>query len=452
MSALFRRKKQPPPPPPPAVDPETAFIDGSQTTYITGDKQRDTDRVRLLIDSLRAVSSKTDPDELLDVMVDRAVQTVKAERGLLFTADESRQAVLRVARSADGTDLPTDTTTFSSQVVQSVLDGGESVCKREDEGGDFDPSQSMINLNIRAVMCVPLVFQGKRQGVIYVDARASERLFARGDLRFFEAFADMLSIVWMNRRAMEEQLRAERMRRDLELVREIQGHLLPLYPLHENGYSLCGQVISADEAGGDYFDFFHTKDERLAMAVGDVSGHGAGPALFMSSARAYLRSYFRRETAPGNVLDRLNQHLSQDMGDDMFMSMFVCVLDPETREFHYSNAGHPVPILARGDGSLEDYKLTGMALGVDDEAQFGERGPYKLEPGDTVVMFTDGIIELRKGDEQYGRERLGESIKNRRSQAAEEILEGIMKDALDWAGLERSDQDDLTVAVLRADP
>lgn len=434
-------------------------MDVGQTTYISGDARRDTDRVRLIIESLRAVSSESDSDALLVEMVDRAVRTVGAERGMLFTRGRDDQPRLRVSRAADGSDLPKGTT-WSSQVIESVLKGGDSVCKNEDDGGDFDPSQSMISLDIRAVMCVPLIFQEKRQGVIYVDARASERPFTHSDLRFFEAFADMLSIVWTNRQAIEEQLRSERIRADIELARELQGSLLPSHPLQEKGFSMVGTCVPADEAGGDYFDFFRTKEGRIAMAVGDVSGHGVGPALFMTGARAYLRAYAQSSDSPRRILRQLNRHLVGDMGDDMFMSMFVCVLEPATREFHYANAGHPPPILIHGrdvtpppgKGRVEDYKLTGMALGVEAAVDWAERGPYELLPGDTVVMFTDGILELRSGDGQFfGRDRLRESIERHNEGTAEELLAGILADLDAFAGEDNPAQDDITLAILRAD-
>lgn len=453
MSAFFRRKKPgkasgaspetPPPPPAPA-----GMGDMGQTTYITGDRQRDTDRVRLLIDSLREVTSAAHHEGLLESMVDRAVRTVGAERGMLFAQDDAGVPVMRVARSSDETDLPPGVR-FSTQVVESVLGGGPSVCRRDDDDADFDPSQSMISLDIRGVMCVPLTSRDKRIGVIYVDARASERQFTKSDLRFFEAFADMLGIIWHNRELVEERLRSERMSRDLELVRTIQGNLLPTHPLRETGFAMCGTVIPADEAGGDYFDFFKTTDGRIAMAVGDVSGHGAGPALFMSGARAYMRAYAQNLTSPRDMLNALNDHLVGDMGDDMFMSMFYCVLDPVTREFHYANAGHPPPVLVHQEsGQLENYKLTGMALGVADDADWSERGPFELVPGDTVVMFTDGIIEMRRDGEQFSRERLVESITRHRDGTIEELRDGIINDVLVWAGDDAS-QDDVTVAILR---
>ncbi len=454
MSGLFRRKKpadEQPPELSASRDPSTVLFDGSQTTYITGDKERDSSRIRMLIDSLREVSSEMEPDEQLVSMVDRAVKVVGAERGMLFASDPGGHPILRVRRDASGNDLP-DTLTWSTREVQSVLETGEPVCKKADDGADFDPSQSMINLNIRSVMCVPLKFRDALEGAIYVDARASERPFQKSDLRFFEAFADMLSIVWTNRRVMEERLKAERMESDLELVREIQGNLFPATSLEVAGFTMAGRVIPATEAGGDYYDFFRTKSNHLAMAVGDVSGHGAGPALFMSSARAYLRAYSQNAESPAAILHKLNSHLSGDMGDDMFMSMFLCVLDPHTREFAYSNAGHPNPILVHAaSGELEDYKRTGFALGVEEDAEWTERGPYSLEAGDTVVMFTDGILEMRRGDEQYGRERLGESILRHKDLPAAELPDVLIKDAVAWAGLEGAADDDLTVAVLRAD-
>ncbi len=453
MSALFRRRARKPEPPPPPIPelPPSLSPEGSQTIYVTGDRQVDTDRIRLLVDSLRDVSSEGDPDELLVVMVDRAVKTVGAERGLLFMADGKGKAPLRVARDDRGRNLPKEAS-FSTQVVAGVMDGGEPVVLKIEEGGDFDPSQSMLNLSIRAAMCVPLVSGEERLGVLYVDQRASTQTFSRSDLRFFQAFADMLAIVWNNRRVMEERLQAERIAKDLELARSIQADLVPSRPLECGRYTLCGRVDPADETGGDYFDFFETHERKLVMVVGDVSGHGIGAALVMSAARAYLRSFCQTCSSPREILARVNEHLSVDIADGLFMSMFLCVLDLETHAFSYANAGHPGPVLIHADGSTDDLRVTGMALAVDDEAEYGDEGPHTLTAGDTIVLFTDGLNELRKGEDMYGRERAIESMLRHRSGSATDLLEGIFKDALAWTDEESAAlyADDLTVAVLRA--
>jgi sigma-B regulation protein RsbU (phosphoserine phosphatase) len=134
------------------------------------------------------------------------------------------------------------------------------------------------------------------------------------------------------------------------------------------------------------------------------------------------------------------------------MSMFVCVIDPDTREFSYANAGHTRPVLLHG-GTLEteDYRVTGLALAVEDETDYEERGPFHLEAGDTVVMFSDGLTELRNGDEQYGRARVVESIKRHGAGTAEELVDGLFRDALAWAEGGAGADDDVTIAVLRAD-
>jgi sigma-B regulation protein RsbU (phosphoserine phosphatase) len=132
--------------------------------------------------------------------------------------------------------------------------------------------------------------------------------------------------------------------------------------------------------------------------------------------------------------------------------MFICVLDPHTREFHYANAGHTRPVLLHG-GTLEteDYRVTGVALGVEADSDYEERGPFRLDPGDTIVMFSDGLTELRNGDEQYGRARVVETIRKYARGSAPELLDGIFDDALGWSSGEERHADDVTVAVLRAD-
>jgi sigma-B regulation protein RsbU (phosphoserine phosphatase) len=188
------------------------------------------------------------------------------------------------------------------------------------------------------------------------------------------------------------------------------------------------------------------------MAVGDVSGHGIGSALIMAAARAYLRAYCQNSSSPRDILRRVNRSLGGDIAADMFMSMFLCVLDPNTRDFYYANAGHTRPVLLHANTlETEDYRVTGVALGVEAETDFEERGPYRLENGDTVVMFSDGLSELRRGDEQYGRARVIESILRHNKLPAEGLLDGIVRDGLEWAGEPEEHKDDVTVAVLRAD-
>lgn len=430
------------------MPPPEALGESGQTTIFTGDQAFDRERVRQLIDSLRVLSSEEDPDALLHSMVHRAIRTVGAERGLLLGLGGDGAPVVLVGSTADGTALPGGAR-WTTQVVQHVLDTGEAIYDTGDNSGDFDPSQSMINLDIRSVMCVPLRLTQGEKGALYVDARATERPFAKGDLRFFEAFADMLAIVGRNREAVEERLRNERMARDLELVREIQDRLLPGEPLQAGGYSALGRVIAADEAGGDYFDYFDLPDGRVALAVGDVTGHGAGPALLMASGRAYLRSHAQQADAADRMLCRLNRQIESDTDADRFISLFLGLLDPRTHEFSWCNAGHPPALVVRADGTTITCRNTGMALGMTDEDVFQPGEPITLEPGDTVVLYTDGITELRQGDEQYGTERLEASIRQHLGGTTAELLDGLFRDARAWAGSEHPGQDDLTVAILR---
>jgi GAF domain-containing protein len=195
--ALFFRKRPDQTTPPagrtPPVPPQEV-TDSTQTMFVTGDARRDHDRIRKLIESLRELTSDVDLDELMVTMVDRAVKLVEAERGLLFTVDDENRPVLRVARAADGRDLIRNAS-FSTKVVSTVFERNKAVCQNDDQGGSFDPSQSMIDLNLRAVMCVPLRARDERLGALYVDTRVSQKRFTRGELRYFEAFADMLAIV-----------------------------------------------------------------------------------------------------------------------------------------------------------------------------------------------------------------------------------------------------------------
>lgn len=463
MLSWFKRRPDPSEATPPVPDPsppapETSEVglgfDGGSTIYVGADTRHDNDRIRAVVDSLRDVSQAHDVHDLLVRMVDRAVRVVKAERGLLFLSgsDEDGKPILRVARSFSGEDLPRQAA-WSTRVVQDVLSTQEAVClKLDGDGGKgFDPSQSMLDLAIRAVMCVPLRAGDTLLGAIYVDMRATSREFSRADLRFFEAFADMLAIAWQNRNAEQERLFAERARQELELARTIQSDLVPNRPPHVPGYGLAGRMRPADEMSGDYFDFFVTSDGKLAMAIGDVTGHGVGAALVMTTARAALRAFCEDDSSPGRVLARVNRHLVASTNDMLFMSLFLGVVDLASGELRYCNAGHPSPVqLCGATGAVTDLRVTGVALGVDEDSDYDEDSVV-VGSGDSLVMFTDGLNEIRKGDEQYGRPRIVESVTSRAGASADELLAGVFDDAVAWNGADAASADDVTIAVLRAE-
>jgi len=421
-----------------------------QTQVLTGDDRIDGPKVRILLDTVADLISTVDHKAVLTSIVDKSIRVVGAERGILFLFENGNpeRLAIQVARDAEGNDLAPPIQ-YSTTVTRKVALEGEAMCwKVSSQEQPVDLSQSIVDMKLRAVMCVMLRVKNRRLGVIYVDSRASHREFSRADLRFFDALAGALSIAVENARLIRETVANERVKEQVKVARAIQEGLLPRDPEGVSGFEMAGWSVPAEEALGDYYDFIALEDGRWVVAIGDVAGHGIGPALLMSSARSLLHSLTDGPFMVGDILARMNNRFEEDTGGAIFMSLFVLVFDPASRSFVYGNAGHTSPLLVRKQGS-EDLARTGLALGIEQGMEYEVKGPVSLEPGDTLVLTTDGILESRSGDEFFGRVRLKQVIRENSELSAGDLIQAVHRQVLEFTGGAPAD-DDLTMVILRA--
>jgi sigma-B regulation protein RsbU (phosphoserine phosphatase) len=246
----------------------------------------------------------------------------------------------------------------------------------------------------------------------------------------------------------------EKMRRSLDLAREVQLNLLPKSPPNIKGLDIAGQSIYCDQTGGDYFDFFEPdgqKKGQLAVLVGDVSGHGIPSALLMASARAYLRL---RSFLPGTIAQTVtdvNIQLCRDVGySGQFMTLFFMEIDVETGKIHWVRAGHdPAILYDRSSDSFEELMGKGLPMGVDEHLKYEENGKTGIPEGQVIIIGTDGIWEARGPDgKMFGKDRLYKILRQKSAFGAEEILNEIMSTLKDFKnGLPL--EDDATLVVIR---
>lgn len=426
---------------------------GDPTQVLTGDDRIDAQKVRILLDTIAELISTVDHEEVLTSIVDNAIRVVKAERGILFLfqdGDPDRPRI-QVARDNRGHDLQAPIQ-YSTTVVRDVCQTGESktwkVSSSQSEAVDL--SQSIVDMKLTSVMCTTLRVKDRRLGVIYVDSRATQREFDRADLRFFDALAGALAVAVENARLIREILATERVKEQVKIARTIQEGLLPKDPGSLDGFDIAGWSRPADEALGDYYDFIPLADGRWIVTIGDVAGHGIGPALLMSSARSMLHSLTDGPFDLADVLDRMNKRFEADTGGAIFMSLFVALLDPVGKTFVYANAGQNAPALLEGTGSkVVELERTGVALGIDAGGGYGISGPVTFRPGDTLVLATDGILEARRGDDFYGKRRLEETVRKHRDLPSKELIAAVHRSVLDFTG-GRPPDDDLTLVIVRA--
>ncbi len=249
----------------------------------------------------------------------------------------------------------------------------------------------------------------------------------------------------------------ERMRHALAVARETQQYLLPKAAPKIQDYDISGRSVYSDETGGDYYDFIellNSGQEKLGIAVGDVSGHGLGVALLMASARGVIRSHAARFSSDlSNLFAMLNEHIIRDTGDGRFLTLFYAILDARNHTLTWNSAGHePGLLLKYNTGQIVDLPSTGMPLGITREAVHKQAEPVKLEPGDVVLIGTDGIRETRNADREiFGRERLVQLLRDQAENSTQEMLEGIVQSLEDFRG-QTSQEDDVTLVAIKYNP
>jgi PAS domain S-box-containing protein len=237
--------------------------------------------------------------------------------------------------------------------------------------------------------------------------------------------------------------------REFNLARVIQQNRLPRVPPTLAGFDIAGASHPAQETGGDYLDFIALPEGSLGIAVGDASGHGIGAALLITETRAYLRALVRTDTNVGKILSLVNRQIVEDIGED-FVTLFFARLDPRTRSLVYSSAGHwPGYVLDRRGEMKTILHSTGLPLGLDPTAAFPESVAQTLDPGDLVLLLSDGIVEAFSPDGPlFGMERVLKSVRAHRGATSDRIVAALVEEVRAYSN--DLPIDDMTAVVIQA--
>jgi serine phosphatase RsbU (regulator of sigma subunit) len=420
---------------------------GADSTLLTGNPTEDEPFLRILLDSIAGVASSMELDHVLGEIVDSSLEVTKAERAILFLGSEPDRLEVRVARDRAGASMGAELQ-YSRSIVRRCLEEGQgirSVVQSDQEA--LSLGQSVFDLKLRAVMCAPLRVKETTVGVIYVDSRAARREFSGRDLALFSALSAQLAISIENARLYADSLEKARLEKDIEIARRIQKHLLPSVPTVP-GLEVGLRFSVCAGASGDTYDFVRVDENRLAVLIGDVTGHGVGAALLTHAAQAAIRSYLELVDDLGEVVTRINNRLTRSVEAGSFMSMLLVRVDARERVLHYVNAGHPQLVVVGPEG-LRQHGGGGIALGVVEGARYQVQGPVPLSPGDLIVLLTDGVAETMDPErEPFGEERLRELIASSRDLSAEAALQRI-EAALDEHARGCPRDDDLTLIAIK---
>jgi serine phosphatase RsbU (regulator of sigma subunit) len=261
------------------------------------------------------------------------------------------------------------------------------------------------------MMASPLVWRGETLGIVYLDSKGIAA-FTKPDVELLSGICAQAAVALGNARLHQQLLEKKRLEQDLQLAERIQQSFLPRRIPKMEGFTFAARYDPAHEVGGDFYDFVRLPDDRLGIVVGDVSGKGVGAALYMARLTRDLRYFALAEPDPARVLSWMNTAVGESGQDDIFVTLVYVVLDAQQQKILMANAGHMPPIVRkkaeREVTILEE--ISGLPLGVMPNPEYLST-EFVLEPGDTVMLFTDGLVEaMNPSREMYGMERLVRSI------------------------------------------
>ncbi|HVS34697.1 MAG TPA: SpoIIE family protein phosphatase [Gemmataceae bacterium] len=356
------------------------------------------DRLRVILEISNSLSHTLEIDSLLPRLIDSLLELFpQADRGFIILRDETTgQLIPHVSRTRQAGDHPG--APFSHAVVQQCLDSVQAILGN-DLPKQFPGSESIRALPMRSLlMCAPLWAQdGQALGVIQLDGDGPKKKFSPEDLNLLLGVASQASIALSNARLHRQALLHQARVRELELAGKVQLAMLPRLP-DIPGYDFYAYYKSAQEVGGDYYDFIPLPQQRLAVLLGDVAGKGVPAALVRVQFSVEARACLLTEPEPAAAVSKLNALLSKAALADRFVTLALAVLDHGSHTIALVNAGHPSPLLLRrAAGTVEEavpLEVAGPPIGIDDGHAYNSC-QVSLEPGDGLILFSDGVTDAQ---------------------------------------------------------
>jgi len=268
----------------------------------------------------------------------------------------------------------------------------------------------------------------------------------RGARDFVQKPWDNEKLLGSLRRYVEEGRVLREKRREIREARDVQQRLLPAGLNGLPGYDIQAYWKPVHEVGGDYFDAIRIGGASVGICIADVAGKGLPAALLMSNMQASVRAFAQRTTSPAEMCRELNRVALENAKAARFTTLFYAVLDSDSRSLRYTNAGHVPPIVLRRDGTIHRLSDGGTVLGIFRDADY-EETQVRFDPGDRLVLITDGITEARNGqDEEFGEERLLRLVQEHRELSAGS-LQRVLLDELEFFAAGPL-QDDATLMIV----
>jgi sigma-B regulation protein RsbU (phosphoserine phosphatase) len=386
-------------------------------------------------------------DQLFGFILDRIMEHLKPSRAAIGVMAEDGKSIGSVeVRRKD----PRDTAELRiSQTLLAELVEERKALAFMDISVDEKLSRAMsiVAQGIHSVLCAPIMIGESVVGILYVDFLFMQRTISEEEVRLVGQIARYAAVKLENARLRESALQKRFMDEELKTAYTIQRRLLPDRPPELEGYTLSGLNRPCRTVSGDYYDFVVQQDGTIYFVIADVSGKGVTAALLMAGLQAAFRIFTKdMQPSPADLVRQLNVALKENLPQSKFVTLFTGRLFPETGEIEFSNAGHNPPLVVRKD-SVDTLNATDILLGMFSHAEYRNQR-LVLNPGDALVLYTDGVTEAaREDDDEFGMQRLEDVVRPLFSDSAAKYSSLLESAVLEFVGSEHC-ADDVTMVVI----
>jgi phosphoserine phosphatase RsbU/P len=416
----------------------------------------------VLLEVARTLGTGLSLEDVLTAVVDAAIQVTRTERGVLLLANEGQAGLqMIVARDAQRGTLRPDQLQVSQSVVKRVAQTRrELIVSDTGEDGGMSQQESVARLELHTIIAIPVdklpvienvdatisTRQGELLGVLYLDSHVPSSAFSDLDREVLRTLAREAATVVENARLFASSRAKQRLDHEIEIASQIQKNLLPKALPNLPDVSVAGSTLSCHSVGGDCFDVIELGGGRHGFFVGDVSGKGISAALLATLLQGVFFTTAAMDISLPGVFSRVNQYLCERSGEDRYATVFYGILDKLGR-FEYVNAGHVPPLLKKKAGGLEGLGSANFPVGMFAEAEY-QSARVQLDPGDFLVIYTDGVSEASNMmNELFEESRLRTIIENFSGDTVQQLGDAI-REGMRVFTEGAAQSDDITILVI----
>lgn len=406
---------------------------------------------KVLISFINDISTYVGLETILDSMKKTFVHALRLGQFAILLKDD-KNGVFHQVRSEG---ISNSKLNVLSELLQSFIESKQKLEKipviEREEFGEVFPAHKEVLEQENIYTIIPMMVKSKIVGLLLFGLKHSGSQFGGKDLELLYAAASQAAVSIENARLYKSESEKLKIEQDLDLARKIQQGLLPKCIPSMEGLDICGQMISAMQVGGDYFDLLPVTDDKIFVVVGDVSGKGLSASLYMTKLQTMIQLACTADKSPKEILVEVNKRLYEAIGRNWFVTMTLALFDTKKRTVKFCRAGH-MPVLISNNGGIELYRTQGIGIGLErgiifEKTLFEEE--IKLKHGQIYAFFSDGITEaMNENQDLYGEEQLAVILKNKSSYRSSEIMNEVWDDITAYRGTAEQN-DDMTMVIVK---